>query len=95
LRLDNGDGDPFANVDYIMRFENLADDFRAVCTAIGISPPTLPQYNRSSRDHYSKYYDDELRELVRARFQCGDRAVWVHVRTEMNTKFAMRIQRRG
>jgi hypothetical protein len=68
LRLDNGEGDPFGNVDYIMRFENLADDFRAVCTAIGISPPTLPQYNRSSRDHYSKYYDDELRELVGARF---------------------------
>ena len=25
-------------------------------------------YNRSSRDHYSKYYDDELRGSVRARF---------------------------
>ena len=37
-------------------------------TAIGISPSTLPQYNRSSRDHYSKYYDNELREFVRARF---------------------------
>jgi len=50
------------------QFENLADDFRAVCAAIGISPPTLPQYNRSSREHYSKYYDDELREFVRTRF---------------------------
>jgi hypothetical protein len=68
LHLDNGKGDPFANVDYIMRFENLAEDFRAVCTAIGISPPTLPQYNRSDREHYSKYYDDELREFVRTRF---------------------------
>jgi hypothetical protein len=68
LRLDNGEEDPFANVDYIMLFENLADDFRAVSTAIGISPPTLPRYNRSRRDHYSKYYDDELRELVRVRF---------------------------
>ena len=68
LRLDNGKEDSFANVDYIMRFENLADDFRAVCTAIGISPPALPQYNRSSREHYSKYYDDELREFVRSRF---------------------------
>jgi hypothetical protein len=68
LRLDDGEEDPFANVDYIMRFESLADDFRAVCMAIGISPPTLPQYNRSSRDHYSKYYDDELREFVRTRF---------------------------
>ena len=68
LRLDNGEGDPFANVDCIMRFENLADEFRAVCDTIGIPPPALPRYNRSSRDHYSKYYDDELRELVRARF---------------------------
>ena len=68
LRLDNGDEDPFANVDYIMRFENLADDFRAVCTAIGISSLTLPQYNRSTREHYSQYYDDELREFVRSRF---------------------------
>jgi hypothetical protein len=68
LRLDNGEGDPFANVDYIMRFENLAEDFRTVCGTLAISPPTLPRYNRSSRDHYSKYYDDELRELVRTRF---------------------------
>ena len=68
LRLDNGEEDPFANVDYIMRFENLADDFRAVCTTLGISPLSLPQYNRSNRDHYSKYYDDELREFVRTRF---------------------------
>src|SRR4029078_7326840 len=68
LRLDNGEGDPFANVDCIIRFENLADEFRAVCDTIGIPPPALPRYNRSSRDHYSKYYDDELREFVRARF---------------------------
>jgi sulfotransferase famil protein len=68
LRLKNGEANPFANVDCIMRFENLANDFRAVCDAIGISPPGLPQYNRSNREHYSKYYDDELRELVRARF---------------------------
>ena len=68
LRLDKGGGDPFANVNYIMRFENLADDFRAVCAALDISPAPLPRYNRSHREHYSKYYDDELRELVGARF---------------------------
>ena len=60
--------DPFQNVDYIMRFENLADDFRAVCAALDISPTILPQYNRSNREHYSKYYNMELRELVNARF---------------------------
>ena len=68
LRLDNCEQDPFANVDYIMRFENLADDFRTVCGTLGISPATLPRYNRSGREHYSKYYDDELRELVCTRF---------------------------
>ena len=68
LRLDQGKEDPFSNVDYIMRFENLGDDFRTVCGVLGILPARLPRYNRSSREHYSKYYDDELRELVRARF---------------------------
>ena len=68
LRLEDGEEDPFANVDHIIRFENLADDFAAVCAAIDIPPPTLPQYNRSTRKHYSKYYDDELREFVRSRF---------------------------
>jgi len=68
LQLDKSRGDPFANVNHIIRFENLADDFRAVCAALAISPAALPRYNRSNREHYSKYYDDELRELVRARF---------------------------
>src|SRR5438552_7937530 len=68
LRLDRDEEDPFANVDYIMRFENLAKDFRTVCGTLNISPATLPRYNRSTREHYSKYYDDELRKLVRKRF---------------------------
>jgi Sulfotransferase family len=68
LRLNQGEKDPFANVDYIMRFENLADDFRVVRAALDISPTILPQYNRSDREHYSKYYDKELRGLVCERF---------------------------
>jgi hypothetical protein len=51
-----------------MRFENLAQDFRTVCAALDILPASLPKYNRSNREHYSRYYDDELRELVRWRF---------------------------
>jgi hypothetical protein len=68
LRLSEAERDPFANVNYIMRFEHLTDDFGAVCAALDISPTELPQYNRSNREHYSRYYDDELRELVRTRF---------------------------
>ena len=68
LRLNERDKDPFENVNYIIRFENLTNDFRAVCAALDISPTILPRYNRSNREHYSRYYDDELRELVHARF---------------------------
>jgi len=68
LQLYKGEADSFGNVDYIMRFENLADDFRVVCAALGIRPVPLPRYNRSSREHYSKYYDDNLREFVGKRF---------------------------
>ena len=68
LRLDQDEEDPFTNVDYIMCFENLAEDFRTLCGKVGISAATLPRYNRSNREHYSKYYDDELRELVRTQF---------------------------
>ena len=68
LRLDEGESDPFGNVDYVMRFENLADDFRTVSAKLGIPAAPLPQYNRSNREHYSKYYDAELRELIRKRF---------------------------
>jgi hypothetical protein len=68
LRLDQGKEDPFANVDYIMRLENLPNDFETVCHNLDIPVKPLPQYNRSTREHYSKYYDDELRELVRRRF---------------------------
>jgi len=67
LRFGAGEPDPFCNVDYVMRFENLANDFRAVCAVLNIPPPKLPRLNRSSRQHYSKYYDEELRELVRER----------------------------
>ena len=68
LRLGKDDEDPFGNVDYIMRFENLSEDFRSVCAILDVPAATLPQYNRSSREDYSKYYDDQLRELVRERF---------------------------
>jgi len=68
LRLDKGEADPFDNVDYIMRFENLADDFRAVSARLVIPAAPLPQYNRSNREHYSKYYDAELCDLIRKRF---------------------------
>ena len=68
LRLDESKEDPFDNVDYVMRFETLADDFRRVCAALNIPAKPLPKYNRSGREQYSRYYDDDLRALIRERF---------------------------
>lgn len=68
VRLEEGEDDPFANVDRVMRFETLAEDFRSVCADLDIPFAALPKYNRSSRDHYSRYYDNELRALVGERF---------------------------
>ena len=58
------DGD----VDFIIRYERLDEDFRTVCEKLDIPNVTLPTRNASSREHYSTYYDDELKELVRQKF---------------------------
>src|SRR5438094_8134886 len=68
LRLDKGDDDPFANVDYIIRFESLADEFRSVCATLGIPTGQLPQYNRSSRERYAILEYEQIRGLVRKLF---------------------------
>ena len=68
LRLEEAESDPFRNLDRIIRFENLAGDFDAVCAELSIPAQPLPRYNKSEREHYSKYYDDELRALVAERF---------------------------
>jgi hypothetical protein len=62
------EADPFKNVNRILRFENLAEDFRSVCHELNISPASLPAINRSSHGDYAKYYDDQLRVLVAQKF---------------------------
>ncbi len=67
LRLGD-EADPFKNVDTVMRFENLEQDFQGVCDRLDIPRQTLPEYNRSTRGHYSQYYDRKLQDLVSERF---------------------------
>jgi hypothetical protein len=65
-----GDGDtpPFGNVDCIIRYEHLDDDFRAVCEKLGIPPVELPLLNRSERDSPARYYDDSLSGFIAETF---------------------------
>jgi hypothetical protein len=58
-------------VDFIGRYENLADDFAEACRRIGIRCPSLPHRRKAperERD-YRRYYDDALAELVAEHFR--------------------------
>jgi hypothetical protein len=58
-----------ADVDVLMRFEHLEEDFRKVCARLEIPFSPLPKRNASIREHYSKYYDEELKLLVQEKFR--------------------------
>jgi len=56
-------------IDYLVRFEHLQENFDQVCDLLGIPKCKLPSYNASKRSHYSEYYDDELIDLVASKFK--------------------------
>ena len=58
-------------VNYIGRFENLAQDISHVFDKLGLEASQLeiPHENRSAHSHYSEMYTPETREIVRKRFR--------------------------
>jgi hypothetical protein len=58
-----------ADIDYLMKFEDLDNEFQRVCALIGIPHQPVPVRNRSARGNYSEYYDDTLKNLVWEKFQ--------------------------
>jgi len=57
-------------VDFVGRFENVAEDYKKICVHLGLHPaPKLPHVQKSTRVwHYSAYYDDEMVQMVQQRF---------------------------
>jgi Sulfotransferase family len=56
-------------VDFVGRYETLADDFAKVCRHLGFSGVQLPHENRSDdRRSYRSYYTSETRKLVERYF---------------------------
>ena len=55
-------------VDYIARFENIEEEFKKICTTIGIRAE-LPHLNISNKTNYRKFYTDKTRELVRKSYK--------------------------
>jgi hypothetical protein len=55
-------------VDFVGRYENLAEDFAEVCAAIGLDA-RLPHINSTRRRDYQSYYNSHTRRLVEAHFR--------------------------
>lgn len=54
-------------VNFLGRFENIADDFAKVCKHIGLSAG-LPHLLRTEHDHYRSYYTVQTQHLVAKRW---------------------------
>ncbi|MGE3333104.1 MAG: sulfotransferase family 2 domain-containing protein [Rhodospirillaceae bacterium] len=52
-------------VDFIGRYENLEQDFRTVCSEIGMDDVTLEHRNATEHAHWSTYYTREMFDKVR------------------------------
>lgn len=50
-------------VDFMGRFESLAEDFATVCRLLAIER-TLPRLNASEHGHYREFYDEATKQLV-------------------------------
>lgn len=55
-------------VDVVIRFENLDEDFRGVCSNIGVDAE-LPKLNVFKQKDYHDYYDERLRDMVARTFE--------------------------
>lgn len=51
-------------LDYVGRFERLAEDFAEICRRLQLPATTLPRENVTSRKPYQQYYSRELAALV-------------------------------
>ncbi|MCD2181558.1 sulfotransferase family 2 domain-containing protein [Rhizobium sp. GN54] len=56
LDIQGGNCDPFHNVDIVLRFEHLDEDFAKLCDTLEIPQRNLPRVNSSKREHYRSYY---------------------------------------
>jgi len=56
-------------VDFIGRYENFSTDWQHICSKINFNPDELTVTHKTKHSHYSKYYNEETKEIVAKAFQ--------------------------
>tara|TARA_Y100000310_G_C20355018_1_gene656217 strand:- start:108 stop:713 length:606 start_codon:yes stop_codon:yes gene_type:complete len=56
-------------MDFIIKFENLQNDFDLLCGKIGIERMILPHENKSIHNHYSDYFDKETKDIFFTKYK--------------------------
>ena len=51
-------------MDYIIKMENIQEDFNEVCSQLNIDKIILPHKNKTNHSHYREYYNDNMKNLV-------------------------------
>jgi len=57
------------DVNHIMRYESLQEDFNLVCDNIKIPRYKLPKYNTSNHLNFASYYGEKQKDIVRGLFE--------------------------
>lgn len=61
--------EPFSAMDFLIRFDALQEDFNQLCDNLRIQRKCLPHANKSRKNQYREYYDEELIEVVAQQFK--------------------------
>lgn len=56
-------------MDFIGRFDNLEDDFSHVTDVLGIKDKSLPKLLAGDNQHYSQFYDEEMKDIVYRKYR--------------------------
>jgi len=57
------------NVDFVGKLENISNDILIVFDKAKIQGLTLPHFNKTIKDSYLDYYDEESKSLVESKYQ--------------------------